>query len=153
MLKQRELNGNWSVAKSVLNWPLVDLRLQHFAVQVAGLLRPFAFVLSSPLVSRWPPKREWHKIYIFARWMFLVIPFLFASHIVVVAGNVVQSRPVTRFERPRALRLVDISLCGHVVVVVAFCCFCCSSVDHFQLCPRWIFKPIGIVVRDVRGIC
>lgn len=60
MLKQRELNGNWSVAKSVLNWPLVDLRLQHFAVQVAGLLRPFAFV---PLASRWPPKREQHKIY------------------------------------------------------------------------------------------
>lgn len=58
--------------------------------------------------------------------MFLVIPFLFASHIVVVvvvAGEVVQSRPVTRFERPRALRLVDISLCGHVdvvFVVVAF---------------------------------
>lgn len=142
--------GAWLKASSIGLLLTFDCSILPFRWQAC-----YAHSLSS-FRRRWYPvdlQNESGIKYIFARWMFLVIPFLFASHIVVVAGNVVQSRPVTRFERPRALRLVDISLCGHVVVVVAFCCFCCSSVDHFQLCPRWIFKPIGIVVRDVRGIC
>lgn len=59
--------------------------------------------------------------------MLLVIPFLFASHAVVVVfiaarGGWAGAVPVqASYEvvRPRALRLVDISLCGRVDVVVA----------------------------------
>lgn len=60
--------------------------------------------------------------------MLLVIPFLFASHAVVVvfiaarggwAGGCVPVQASYEVVRPRALRLVDISLCGRVDVVVA----------------------------------